>query len=137
MLLHLLVLAPFVAAILMVMTSKEDSKSSSRLAILMGIIFAAMSVALVAGGNVATEAIEWFQIPGCKGPVFYYLYSHGLASWMVFLSCGLSLMALISARGITCRSYRNFAIGIFSLMGAMNGTFLAADAVLFFFFGLL
>ena len=134
MLLHLLVLAPFVAAILMVMTSKEDSKSSSRLAILMGIAFTAMSVALIAGGNVATEAIEWFQIPGCKGPVFYYLYSHGLASWMVFLSCGLSLVALISARGITCRSYRNLAIGIFSLMGAMNGTFLAADAVLFFFF---
>ena len=134
MLLHLLVLAPFVAAILMVMTSKEDSKSSSRLAILMGIIFAAMSVALIAGGNVATEAIEWFQIPSCKGPVFYYLYSHGLASWLVFLSCGLSLVALISARGLTCRSYRNFAIGIFSLMGAMNGTFLAADAVLFFFF---
>ena len=134
MLLHLLVLAPFVAAILMVMTSKEDSKSSSRLAILMGIVFAAMSVALIAGGNVATKAIEWFQIPGCKGPVFYYLYSHGLASWMVFLSCGLSLVALISARGLTCRSYRNFAIGIFSLMGAMNGTFLAADAVLFFFF---
>ena len=134
MLLHLLVLAPFVAAILMVMTSKEDSKSSSRLAILMGIAFTAMSVALIAGGNVATEAIEWFQIPGCKGPVFYYLYAHGLASWMVFLSCGLSLVALISARGITCRSYRNFAIGIFSLLGAMNGTFLAADAVLFFFF---
>ena len=134
MLLHLLVLAPFVAAILMVMTSKDDPKSSSRLAILMGIVFAAMSVALIAGGNVATDAIEWFHIPGCKGPVYYYLYSHGLAAWMVFLSCGLSLVALISARGITTRSYRNFAIGIFSLMGAMNGTFLAADAVLFFFF---
>ena len=134
MLLHLLVLAPFVAAILMVMTSKEDSKSSSRLAILMGIIFATMSVALVAGGTVSTDAIEWFHIPGCKGPVYYYLTSHGLAAWMVLLSCGLSLVALISARDITCRSYRNFAIGIFSLMGAMNGTFLAADAVLFFFF---
>ena len=134
MLLHLLVLAPFVAAILMVMTSKEDSKSSSRLAILMGIIFTAMSVALVAGGTVSTDAIEWFHIPGCKGPVYYYLTSHGLAAWMVLLSCGLSLVALISARDITCRSYRNFAIGIFSLMGAMNGTFLAADAVLFFFF---
>jgi len=134
MLLHLLVLAPFVAAILMVMTSKEDSKSSSRLAILMGIGFTAMSVALIAGGSVSTEAIEWFQIPGCKGPVYYYLTSHGLASWMVLLSSGLSLVSLISARGITCRSYRNFAIGIFSLMGAMNGTFLAADAVLFFFF---
>ena len=134
MLLHLLVLAPFVAAILMVMTSKDDPKSSSRLAILMGTIFAAMSVALLVSGNVATDAIEWFHIPGCKGPVYFYLYSHGLASWMVFLSSGLSLVALISARCITTRSYRNFAIGIFSLMGAMNGTFLAADAVLFFFF---
>ena len=134
MLLHLLVLAPFVAAILMVMTSKDDPKSSSRLAILMGTIFAAMSVALLVSGNIATDAIEWFHIPGCKGPVYYYLYSHGLASWMVFLSSGLSLVALISARCITTRSYRNFAIGIFSLMGAMNGTFLAADAVLFFFF---
>ncbi|MBR6449924.1 MAG: NADH-quinone oxidoreductase subunit M [Fibrobacter sp.] len=134
MLLHLLVLAPFVAAILMVMTSKDDPKSSSRLAILMGTIFAVMSVALLVSGNIATDAIEWFHIPGCKGPVYYYLYSHGLASWMVFLSSGLSLVALISARCITTRSYRNFAIGIFSLMGAMNGTFLAADAVLFFFF---
>ena len=134
MLLHLLVLAPFVAAILMVMTSKEDSKSSSRLAILMGIGFMAMATALVYGGDMSTEAIEWFHIPGLKGPVYYYLYSHALASWMVFLSCGLSLVALISARSITCRSYRNFAIGIFTLMGAMNGTFLAADAVLFFFF---
>jgi NADH-quinone oxidoreductase subunit M len=116
------------------MTSKEDTKSSSRLAILMGLGFAAMSVALVAGGSVSTDAVEWFQIPGCKGPVYYYLTSHGLASWMVLLSCGLSLVALISARSITTKSYRNFAIGIFSLMGAMNGTFLAADAVLFFFF---
>ena len=133
-LLRLLVIAPFVAAILMVMTSKEDSKSSSRIAILMGIIFAAMSVALVAGGDISTDPVEWFHIPGCKGPVYYYLFASGFSSWMVLLSCGLSLVALISARDITCRSYRNFAIGIFSLMGAMNGTFLAADAVVFFFF---
>jgi NADH-quinone oxidoreductase subunit M len=134
MLLHLLVLAPFVAAILMVMTSKEDTKSSSRLAILMGLGFMAMATALVYGGDMSTEAIEWFHIPGIKGPVYYYLYSHALASWMVFLSCGLSLVALISARNVANKSYRNFAIGIFTLMGAMNGTFLAADAVLFFFF---
>jgi len=134
MLLHLLVLAPFVAAILMVATSKEDPKSSSRLAFLFGIAFVAMSVALIAGGNQATNAIEWFRIPGAKGPVYYYLYSHGLGAWMTFLSTGLSLVALITARNTTCKNYRNFAIGIFALMGAMNGTFLAADAVLFFFF---
>lgn len=134
MLLHLLVLAPFVAAILMVATSKEDPKSSSRLAFLFGLAFVGMSVALIAGGNQATDAVEWFRIPGAKGPVYYYLYSHGLGAWMVLLSTGLSLVALITARNTTCKNYRNFAIGIFALMGAMNGTFLAADAVLFFFF---
>ena len=134
MLLHLLVLAPFVAAILMVATSKEDPKSSSRLAFLFALAFFGMSIALIAGGNQATEAVEWFRIPGAKGPVYYYLYSHGLGAWMVFLSTGLSLVALITARNTTCKNYRNFAIGIFALMGAMNGTFLAADAVLFFFF---
>jgi len=134
MLLHLLVLAPFVAAILMVATSKEDPKSSSRLAFLFALAFFGMSIALIAGGNQATDPVEWFRIPGCKGPVYYYLYSHGLGAWMVFLSTGLSLVALITARNTTCKNYRNFAIGIFSLMGAMNGTFLAADAVLFFFF---
>lgn len=134
MLLHLLVLAPFVAAILMVATSKEDPKSSSRLAFLFGLAFVGMSVALIAGGNQATEAVEWFRIPGAKGPVYCYLYSHGLGAWMTLLSTGLSLVALITARNTTCKNYRNFAIGIFALMGAMNGTFLAADAVLFFFF---
>lgn len=134
MLLHLLVLAPFVAAILMAATSKEDPKSSSRLAFIFGLAFVVLSVMLIAAGNKATDPIEWFRIPGCKGPVYYYLYSHGLGAWMVFLSTALSLVALVSARVTACKNYRNFAIGIFSLMGAMNGTFLAADAVLFFFF---
>ena len=134
MLLHLLVLAPFAAAILMMATSKEDPKSSSRLAFLFGFAFVALSIALIASGNQATEAIEWFHIPGAKGAVYYYLYSHGLGAWMVFLSSALSLVALMTARNTVDKNYRNFAIGIFALMGAMNGTFLAADAVLFFFF---
>lgn len=134
MLLHLLVLAPFAAAILMMATSKEDSKSSSRLAFLFGFTFVAFSIALIAAGNQATEAIEWFRIPGAKGSVYYYLYSHGLGAWMVFLSTVLSLVALVTGRNTFEHNYRNFAIAIFALMGAMNGTFLAADAVLFFFF---
>ena len=134
MLLHLLVLAPFAVALLMVVNSKEDYKAATRMAILFGLLFLGMSVALIASGNTATTPVEWFKIPGCKGPSYYYLYSHGLGAWMVFLSCGLSLVSLISARGILGANYRNFAIGIFALMGAMNGTFLAADAVLFFFF---
>ena len=104
MLLNLLVIAPFVAAILMVLNSKEDSSASSRMAILMGVAFAAMSVALIVTGNQATTPVEWFHIPGTRGPVYYYLYAHGLGAWMVFLSCGLSLVALISARSITGKS---------------------------------
>ncbi len=134
MLLHLLVLAPFVAAILMVATSKEDPKSSSRMAFLFGIAFVAMSVALIATGNQSTDPMEWFRIPGAKGPVYYFLYSGSFGAWMTFLSTVLSLVALVCARTTSCKNYRNFAIGIFSLMGAMNGTFLAGDAVLFFFF---
>ena len=134
MLLHLLVLAPFAAAILMMATSKEDPKSSSRLAFLFGFAFVALSIALIATGNQATEAIEWFRIPGAKGSVYYYLYSHGLGAWMMFLSTALSLVSLITGRNTFEKNYRNFAIAIFALMGAMNGTFLAADAVLFFFF---
>ena len=134
MLLHLLVLAPFVAAVLIAATSKEDPKSSSRLAFLFGYAFVALSIALIASGNQATEAIEWFHIPGAKGSVYYYLYSHGLGAWMVLLSTSLSLVALMTARNTLDTNYRNFAIGIFALMGAMNGTFLAADAVPFFFF---
>ena len=117
MLLNLLVIAPFVAAILMVLNSRDDSNSSSRMAILMAAVFTAMSVALIVTGNQATTPIEWFHIPGTRGPVYYYLYAHGLGTWMVFLSCGLSLVALISARSTTGKSYRNFAIGIFALMG--------------------
>ena len=98
MLLHLLVLAPFAAAILMMATSKEDPKSSSRLAFLFGFAFVALSIALIASGNQATEAIEWFHIPGAKGAVYYYLYSHGLGAWMVFLSSALSLVALMTWR---------------------------------------
>ena len=102
MLLHLLVLAPFVAAILMAATSKEDPKSSSRLAFIFGLAFVVLSVMLIAAGNKATDPIEWFRIPGCKGPVYYYLYSHGLGAWMVFLS----QHSLLPTRHISHPEYR-------------------------------
>ncbi len=119
---------------LMVATSKEDPKSSSRMGILWGFAFVAMSIALLVTGNQSTDPVEWFKLPGAKGPVYYFLHSGSFGGWMVFLSTVLSLVALITARNTACKNYRNFAIGIFALMGAMNGTFLAADGVLFFMF---
>ena len=57
MLLHLLVFAPFVAAILMVLNSKEDFRSATRMAILFAVVFLGLSVALVSGGNIATTPV--------------------------------------------------------------------------------
>lgn len=134
MLLHLLVLAPFAVALLMVATSGFDSKSTSRIAILFGAIFTALSIRLITVGYAATSPIEWFTLPGTSTTIYYSLISQGINVWMVFLSTTVSLIALIAARESFGNNYKNFAIGIFALLGAMNGAFLASDAVLFFFF---
>ena len=124
MLLHLLVLAPFVAAILMVLNSKEDYKAATHMAILFGLVFLGMSLALVSGGNIATSPVEWLWIPGCKGPSYYYLYSHGLGSWMVFLSCGkggfvesfgqFKILAQIDGRAVFLNNIRAQFTGLFA-----------------------
>lgn len=132
--LHLLVLAPFAAALLMVVTSGFDSKSTSRIAILLGAIFTAFSIRLISIGFSSTTPIEWFTLPGTATTVYYTLVSQGISVWLVFLSCLISLIALIAAKDCFGVNYKNFAIGIFALLGAMNGSFLAADSVLFFFF---
>ena len=132
--LHLLVLAPFVAAFLMVVTSGFDSKSTSRIAILLGTVFTVFSIRLISVGSIATTPIEWFTLPGTSSTIYYSLVSNGISVWLVFLSCFVSLIALIAAKDSFGINYKNFAIGIFALLGAMNGSFLASDAVLFFFF---
>ena len=132
--LHLLVLAPFVAALLMVVTSGFDSKSTSRIAILLGTVFTVFSIRLISVGSLATTPIEWFNLPGTGVTIYYHLMSQGFSAWLVFLSCFVSLIALIAAKDSFGINYKNFAIGIFALLGAMNGSFLASDAVLFFFF---
>lgn len=134
MLLHILVFAPFLAALLMVAASGRDPKSASRLAILLGSGLVVASVLLILAGSTATNPVEWFFIPGCDATVYYVLASHGFGAWMVFLSCVVSLAALVAGKSAFGENYRNFAVGIFALVGAMNGTFLAGDAVLFFFF---
>ena len=74
MLLHLLVLAPFAAAILMMATSKEDPKSSSRLAFLFGFAFVALSRGCAVSGATRLftstkcrplESLEMISISKC------------------------------------------------------------------------
>ena len=89
---------------------------------------------LLLAGDYNTTPMEWFTIPGAGITVTLSFAVNGFSAWMVFLANIITLAALISARKTTGGNYRNFAIGMFALLGALNGTFLASDAVLFFFF---
>lgn len=133
-LLYALVFAPFLAALLMVAASGKDARSASRLAVILSAIHLLASIVLLFSGDYKTTPAGWFTIPGAGITVTLSFAVNGFSAWMVFLANIITLAALISARKTTGGNYRNFAIGMFALLGALNGTFLASDAVLFFFF---
>lgn len=132
--LYALVFAPFLAALLMVAASGKDARSASRLAVILAATLFCGSLKLLLAGDYTTTPMEWFTIPGAGITVTLSFAVNGFSAWMVFLANIITLAALISARKTTGGNYRNFAIGMFALLGALNGTFLASDAVLFFFF---
>ncbi len=129
--LYLMVFAPFLAAFLMFAASGKDSRSASRLAVILSSVLFAASLSLLVSGDYASP-IGWFQIPGIDVTVTFAFATNGFAAWMVFLANIITLAALIGMRNSA--NYRNFAIGMFAQLGALNGTFLSVDAVLFFFF---
>ncbi len=132
MLLHLLVLAPFAAALL---TALAGRSHAARLPLFFGALFTALSIGAIVTGDTATTPIDWFRLPGSEASVKYLLASFTLNTWMVFLATLLTFVALIFARSQICKKeYRQFAIGMLALLGTMNGAFLAQDAVVFFFF---
>ena len=134
MLLHILVLAPFFAALLVALVGGRGT-SAYRLSLFSAAFLSLASVALIAGGDLTTTAIDWFKLPGSDASVKYWLGSYTINAWMVFLSCVLSLAALVFAKSSVAEGeFKNFSVGILALLGTMNGAFLALDAVLFFFF---
>lgn len=134
MLLHVLVLAPFVAVLLVALVGGRGT-SAYRLSLFSAAVLTVASVALIAGGDATTTAIDWFKLPGSDASVKYLLGSYTINAWLVFLSCVLSLAALVFGKSATPEGeFKNFSVGILALLGTMNGAFLALDAVLFFFF---
>lgn len=132
--LYAMVFAPFLAALLMLASSGKDARSSSRLAIILSSLLFVMGLSLLVSGDYATMPLEWFTIPGLDITVTMAFSVNGFSAWMVFLANIITLAALISSRKTLAGNYRNFAVGLFAQLGALNGTFLAVDAVLFFFF---
>jgi NADH-quinone oxidoreductase subunit M len=134
MLLHALVLSPFIAALLMTATSQRDGKSAARLALWLGLVPLGLVTALFKTGAHVTKALNWFVLPGSDTVVHYVLMADGLSLWLSWLTAVLTVLALLASRSALGERYREFAVGLFVLEGAILGTFLAADALLFFFF---
>lgn len=132
--LYILVFAPFLAALLMLAASGKDSRSASRLAVILSSLLFVSGLSLLVSGDYNTTPIQWFTIPGADVTVTFAFAVNGFSAWMVFLANIITLAALICARKSAGSNYRNYAVGLFTLLGALNGTFLAIDAVLFFFF---
>ena len=131
--LYALILAPFIAAILMTATSQRDGKSAGRLALILGLVPLALVAALFHGGESAVSH-DWFTMPGTHAVVRFALLADGLSLWLSGLATLLTGVALMAARTALSDRFREFAVGMFVLEGTMLGTFLASDALLFFFF---
>lgn len=134
MLMISLILAPFAAALLMTATSQRDGKAAGRLALLLALVPLVLSVILLGKGDYASHAYDWFRLPGSQATVRFVFMADGLSVWMSALATLLSFVALLAARSALNERYREFAVGLLVLEGTMLGTFLAGDAVLFFFF---
>ena len=81
MLLHVLVLAPFVAALLVALVGGRGT-SAYRLSLFSAAVLTVASVALIAGGDVTTTAIDWFKLPGSDASVKYLLGSYTINASM-------------------------------------------------------
>lgn len=134
MLLHFLILSPFVAALLMTATSSRDGKSAGRLACMLGLVPLALVGSLFHVGAKVSPAFDWFKLPGSDAVVRYVFMADGLSLWLGFIAALLTLLSLLASRAALGERYREFAVGLFVLEGTMLGTFFAADAVLFYFF---
>ncbi|MEN9354175.1 MAG: hypothetical protein RL318_1500 [Fibrobacterota bacterium] len=130
----LLLLAPFVAALLLAFGSNKEGQSSSRLGLFLGLGIAALAFPLVLCGGCATEPIAWFRIPGISATVNFQLGSDGLSAWLLQLAAWLTPAAIWASRRAIGDRMREFAIWTFLLQGTIFGSLLATDMVVFFLF---
>ena len=131
--LHLLICAPFVAAILNAVGSAKDGVAATRTGVMLSTILAVFGIVAVASGS-DSVSLPWFQLLGTDATVHLAFSGDGFGLWMVALVLILGPAALLGrASGLGYR-LRDFSTAVFALQGCMIGAFLAADLVLFYFF---
>ncbi|HQF55300.1 MAG TPA: NADH-quinone oxidoreductase subunit M [Fibrobacteria bacterium] len=132
--LHLVLAAPFVAAILGFFLSGTDAKSAQRTSLVLALIIAGISFPLIGAGMIATKAVTWFSVPVVGTEIKWLLTSDGVSAWLVALLAALVPATLLAAPRIVGDRMREFATLVFLMQGCMTGAFLSGDLLMFFGF---
>jgi len=131
MLVSLLLILPFVFALLMLASSSRDN-SAFRMGLLCFAIPFILATALVAIGGQQTDIYSWFSVLGID--IEFLLYGYGLSLWMVWLTTLLSLLAFIYSKEALSLGINKFAIGLLVLEGTIIGAFFSAYNIVQFLF---
>jgi len=131
MLISLLLILPFVFALLMLTSSSRDN-STFRMGLLCFAIPLILATALIAIGGQQTDIYPWFSVLGID--VEFSLYGYGLSLWMAWLTTLLSFLAFIYSREFLNSGMNKFAIGLLVLEGTIIGAFLSAYNIVQFLF---
>lgn len=135
MLLHWILAAPFVSALVLALLPSRAKSLVFPLTMFLSAGMLALSLAaLLREQSLLTAALAWFQLPGTGATVHYSLYADGLSAWMLVLTSALTLSALWISYTQFAERFSLFSIAVFLMQGAIFGCFLASDAVLFFLF---
>ncbi len=132
--LHLVLLAPFAAALLSFFLSGTDARSALRTALVLALVVAGISIPLAAAGTVTSGAYTWFNVPVVGTEVKWLLVSDGVSGWLVALLAVLVPASLLAAPRIAGERMREFAALVFLMQGFMVGVFLAGDLLVFYGF---
>jgi len=131
MLISLLLILPFVFALLMLTSSSRDN-SVFRMGLFCFAIPLILATALVALGGEQTDIYPWFSILGID--IEFSLYGYGLSLWMAWLTTLLSFLAFVYSKGSLSFGMNKFTIGLLVLEGTIIGTFFSAYNIVQFLF---
>lgn len=124
---------PFIAAVIMALSSGRDTRAALRLSVAMSLIIAVIGIAAFQRGG-QTDPWAWFTLWGSDATIHYSLLCDGLSGWLVQLVTLLTPVALLGAHRQITQRMREYAVAIFVLAGAMINCLLVTDIVLFYVF---
>ncbi len=137
MLLSLSIWIPIVGGAIVLATSRASSVATTRwLALLFAIAGFAVTLPLYVGFDTTTAALQFVEnVPWIERfHINYFLGVDGISVWFVLLNSFTTILA-ISAGWVSIEKYRAQYFAAFLVMsGLINGSFAAADSILFYFF---